>query len=63
MGGVLIEYKRKDSPVRLPFQSCRKEVIFLKQGTYRIALKLRVISQIIAAIVSAIAVIHQLLEK
>ena len=63
MSEVLIEYKRKDSLHGLPFQSCRKEVIFLKQGIHRIALKLRVVSQIIAAIASAATAIHHSLLK
>ena len=39
------------------------KVIFLKQVICRSAVKLRVISQIISAIVSAAAAIHQLLKK
>jgi len=39
------------------------KVIFLKQVIWRSALKLRVISQIVIAIVSATAAIHQLLKK
>ena len=35
----------------------------MQQGNWRKALKLRVIAQTIAAIVSAIAAIHQLLKK
>ncbi len=35
----------------------------MRQGNWRNVLKLRAIAQIIAAIVSAIAAIHQLLKK
>jgi len=38
-------------------------VILLKQGNWRFTLKLRVILQIIAAIMSVIVAIHQLLKK
>ncbi len=47
----------------LPFQSCRRDVVSLTQGTWRKALKLRVVVQIIAAVASAITAIHQLLKK
>lgn len=35
----------------------------MRQGNWRTALKLRVVAQTIAAIVSTIAAIHQLLKK
>ena len=45
------------------FNSCSKEVIPLKQGSWRTALRMRVVAQIIAAIASALAAIHQILKK
>jgi len=60
---LVLHYKRKDSLIGAVFSILLKGGNPMQREHWRKVLKLRAIAQTIAAIVSAIAAIHQLLKK